>query len=182
MKTSGKVISVSLNGKHNFSKEPVEKVKVVKGIGVEGDAHSGDKVQHLSRVRVNPDQPNLRQVHLIHKELLDELSTKGFSLKAGDLGENILTEGLELLSLPQKTLLKIGETVRLEVTGLRNPCKQIENFREGLLKEVLDKNEKGIIVRKTGIMSIVLESGVVKPGDVIEVVLPPEPHHPLERV
>lgn len=182
MKTSGKVISVSLCEKHNFSKEPVEKIKVVKGIGVEGDAHSGEKVQHLSRVRVNPDQPNLRQVHLIHKELLDELSTKGFSLKAGDLGENILTEGLELLTLPQKTLLKIGETVRLEVTGLRNPCKQIENFREGLLKEVLDKDEEGKIVRKTGIMSIVLEGGVVKPGDMIEVVLPPEPHHPLERV
>lgn len=151
-------------------------------MGVEGDAHAGKTVQHRSRVAADPTQPNLRQVHLLHAELFAELNAAGFDIAAGRLGENITTRGLELLNLPRGTRLHIGKSAVLEVTGLRNPCAQLDAFSPGLLAAVLGRDEHGNLVRKAGIMAIVLEGGEVRPGDFIRVVLPPEPHAKLERV
>lgn len=178
----GRVVSLSKDKVHQFSKKVVDSLSILEGLGVEGDAHSGKTVKHRSRVAVDPTQPNLRQVHLIHSELLDELQNKGFDVTAGTMGENILTEGIDLLSLPQNTLLKIGKDVELRVTGLRNPCAQLDNYQEGLTKAVLDRNEKGELIRKAGIMTVVVRGGVVTLQDAIEVILPPKPHLPLERV
>jgi MOSC domain-containing protein YiiM len=178
----GRVVSVSRDGEHNFSKGVCEEIVLHEGLGVEGDSHAGVTVKHLSRVAVDPAQPNLRQVHLIHSELFDELKEMGFSISPGDLGENILTEGLDLLALPRNSILRLGDSAVVNVTGLRNPCKQIDDFQEGLLAEVAYKNERGNMVRKAGIMGVVLTSGPVSPGDRIEVELPPEPFLKLERV
>ena len=177
-----RVVSLAMSGDHAFSKQPVERVRVIQGIGVEGDAHAGEKVQHLSRVRANPDQPNLRQVHLIHAELFEELREKGFAVGPADLGENIATEGIALLELPRGAVLRIGPSVALEVTGLRNPCAQIEAFQKGLLAAVLDRGPDGQLIRKAGVMSVVLSGGEIAVGDDIEVRLPPEPHLPLAPV
>lgn len=176
------VQSVSASPQHSFSKTRQPQLRLLAGFGVQGDAHAGVRVQHLSRVRQNPGQPNLRQVHLIHAELLDELAVKGFTVRPGDLGENVLTRGLEMLALPRGTRLHLGAEAVLEVTGLRNPCAQIEHFQPGLLKAVLDEDEDGNVVRKAGIMGVVLTGGVVAPGDEIRVELPPLPHIKLERV
>ena len=178
----GVVIAVSLSRGHTFSKENALGVRLIAGIGVEGDAHSGETVKHRSRVAQNPDQPNLRQVHLMHTELFDELKEKGFEVAPGDMGENVTTRGLDLLGLPTGTKLHLGENAVIEVTGLRNPCSQIDNFQPGLLKAVLDKGEGGEVIRKAGIMAVVLAGGEVFPGDPIRVELPPEPHRPLEKV
>ena len=175
------MIAVCRDGEHRFSKSPTDRIEIIAGLGVRGDAHAGEKVQHLSRVRADPDQPNLRQVHLIHAELFDELTDKGFSLRAGDLGENITTRGIDLLSLGRETVLRVGPEVVLKVTGLRNPCAQIEAFATGLLKEVAIKTDAGI-VRKAGIMTIAVEGGRVVPGDIIEIETHDGPHIPLERV
>ncbi|CAN5884895.1 MOSC domain-containing protein [soil metagenome] len=176
------VTGVSRDGKHAFSKAPRDGIRLLAGLGVEGDAHAGRKVQHRSRVAIDPTQPNLRQVHLIHAELFDELWATGFDVSVGELGENITTYGLDLLNLPRGTRLHIGKSAMLEVTGLRNPCAQLDAFRPGLLAAVLGRDEDGNLVRKAGIMSIVLEGGEVRPGDTIRVELPPEPHQKLERV
>lgn len=178
----GRVIAVARRASHRFSNEVAEAITVLDGLGVEGDAHAGVTVKHRSRVRADPTQPNLRQVHLIHAELFDEVAEKGFALDPGDLGENITTRGLDLLGLPRGTVLAIGDTVRLEVTGLRNPCSQIETFRPGLLAQVLEKRPDGTLLRKAGIMSIVLAGGTVRAGDAVRAFLPPPPHLPLERV
>ena len=177
----GQVASVARDSAHRFSKTPVERIELVAGEGVAGDAHRGETVQHLSRIRANPSQPNLRQVHLIHAELFDDLGSRGFSVGPGDLGENIVTRGIALLALPRGTLLKIG-SAELEVTGLRNPCKQIEAFEAGLLKAVLDRGSNGELIRKAGIMGIVRQGGSVAVGDEISVVLPEGEHLPLEPV
>lgn len=150
--------------------------------GVEGDAHLGVTVKHRSRVAVDPSQPNLRQVHLIHAELHDELRAAGFEITAGQMGENITTRGIDLLGLPTGTRLVLGADAVVEVTGLRNPCAQLDQFRPGLLAAVLGRDENGNLVRKAGIMGVVLASGDVRPGDLIQVELPPEPHKALERV
>lgn len=176
------VVSVSRRQTHEFSKTVVDRIEIIEDFGVENDAHGGVTVKHRSRVAVDPTQPNLRQVHLIHRELFGELLENGFELRPGDLGENILTEGIALLDLPTDTILRIGPDVALRVTGLRNPCGQIENFRTGLLKEVAYKDEQGNLVRKAGIMSVVLAGGTVRPGDRIETILPAMPHRALERV
>ena len=176
------VLSVAQSGEHRFSKQPVDRIAVLAGLGVTGDAHRGALVQHRSRVKVDPNQPNLRQVHLIHAELFDELTAKGFAIGSGDLGENVTTQGLDLLALPRGTLLRIGTDAVLEVTGLRNPCAQIEAYRAGLLAAVLDRGPGGEVVRKAGIMAIVRASGAIGPQDPIVVDLPAPPHHPLERV
>jgi MOSC domain-containing protein YiiM len=178
----GKVIAVARDAGHNFSKEIVDEIQIITGLGVEGDAHKGKKVKHRSRVKADPAQPNLRQVHLIHSELFDEVGNRGFTVKPGDLGENITTEGVDLLRLPLGTVLEVGENARLEVTGLRNPCAQIDSFQKGLLSAVLDKGPNGELIRKSGIMTIVLQSGRVRPGDRIDVQLPDPPFRPLERV
>ncbi len=178
----GRVIAVARDGAHRFSKEVVEAITIIAGLGIEGDAHAGTTVRHRSRVRADPTQPNLRQVHLIHAELFAEVAAKGFTIAPADLGENITTQGIDLLALPRGTVLAVGESVRLEVTGLRNPCAQIEAFQPGLLGAVLEKAPDGTLIRKSGIMSIVLAGGVVRAGDVIEARLPAPPLLPLERV
>ena len=178
----GEVLTVSACGEHLFSKEVRTNIRLIKGFGVEGDAHMGAKVKHRSRVARNPNQPNLRQVHLIHAELLTELNQRGFDVSPGSIGENILTEGIQLLDLPTGTCLRIGKSATIKVTGLRNPCWQLDNFQSGLLKAVLDQDENSNIIRKSGIMAIVLKSGDVWPGDEIEVDFPSKPHQRLEPV
>ena len=176
-----RIVAVAQDGGHHFSKTTAPSIRVVAGHGVAGDAHGGETVKHRSRVRADPAQPNLRQVHLLHAELFDELAARGFSVGPADLGENITTRGIDLLGLPRGTLLHLGD-VTLEVTGLRNPCAQIEAFQPGLLAAVLDRSPQGELVRKAGIMTIVLAGGTLRPGDAIGVELPPLPHRPLEPV
>jgi MOSC domain-containing protein YiiM len=179
---SGIVTAVSSNGEYSFTKPNRDSITLLAGLGVEGDVHAGVTVKHRSRVAQDPTQPNLRQVHLIHEELFAEVGAEGFKVVPGDLGENITTRGIDLLGLPVGTLLRIGDDAVLEVTGLRNPCLQIDNFRDGLLKQVVGRDEAGNIVRKAGIMSIVKKGGAVRPGDTIKAELPSGPHRPLERV
>lgn len=178
----GRVTAVARDDGHRFSKHCVAEIRILAGLGVEGDAHRGVTVKHRSRVRTDPSQPNLRQVHLIHSELFAELGGKGFAIGPADLGENVTTEGVDLLALPRGALLRIGEEVALEVTGLRNPCAQIDRFRPGLLGAVLDKGPDGKVIRKAGIMTIVRSGGTVRPGDMIAVDLPSPPHLPLDPV
>lgn len=178
----GAVVAVAQDDAHRFSKVARPGIRLLAGLGVQGDAHAGVTVKHRSRVRQDPSQPNLRQVHLIHAELFDEVATGGFAVQPGDLGENITTRGLDLLALPRGTRLHIGAEAVVEVTGLRNPCSQIDHFQPGLLKAVLDRTDDGQLIRKAGIMGIVLTGGAVMEGDEIEVELPPEPHVRLESV
>ena len=154
-------------------------IRLIEGIGVEGDAHSGRTVKHRSRVARDPAQPNLRQVHLIHSELFDELSKQGHHVNPGELGENVTTTGIDLLSLPRGTRLHLGASAVVEITGLRNPCVQIERFQSGLLAAVLPRAPDGEVLRKTGVMSIVISDGYVMPGDTITVRLPEGSHEPL---
>jgi len=176
------VQSVSKSESHTFSKANLDRIVLLKGLGVEGDAHKGEKVKHRSRVAKDPSQPNLRQVHLLHAELFDELAGKGFNIQAGEIGENITTQGIDLLSLPKGAILKIGVSAKIEVTGLRNPCKQLDALQKGLMKAVLDQDEDGNLIRKAGIMGIVAEGGEVLVGSKIIVELPPKPYVKLERV
>lgn len=179
---NGIVKSVSKSETHTFSKMSFNSITLIKGLGVKGDAHMGATVKHRSRVAKDPSQPNLRQVHLIHSELFDELEKKGFSVKDGQMGENITTAGIDLLSLPKDTFLFIGATSKIKITGLRNPCKQIDSIKEGLMKAVLDEDDQGNLIRKAGIMGIVIEGGEINTGDKIIIELPPKPHIKLERV
>ena len=176
------VLAVSRSNAHRFSKDIQPAITLVTGLGVEGDAHLGATVKHRSRVKLDPTQPNLRQVHLIHAELLDELTAKGFAVEPGSLGENITTVGIDLLSLPRHAALHIGSSAVVKVTGLRNPCKQLDAFQEGLMEAVLDRMPSGRLTLKCGIMGIVLYGGRVTAGDEIAVTLPEEPHDRLERV
>jgi MOSC domain-containing protein YiiM len=178
----GSVVAVSRSPRHKFSKSPEMSIRLLAGLGVEGDAHMGETVKHRSRVRVDPTQPNLRQVHLVHAELHDELRAAGFKVHPGDIGENITSRGIDLLGLPTGTVLRIGETAVIRITGLRNPCTQLDGFQQGLTAAVLDRDAEGRVVRKAGVMSVVLEGGEVIPGDPILVELPPEPHLPLAPV
>ena len=181
MNCVGRVVGVSLGAAHTFSKTPQLRVRLLAGSGVEGDVHAGATVRHRSRVCADPTQPNLRQVHLIHAELLDALNAAGFRVGAGALGENVLTRGLYLLSLPTGTRLHFGKAV-VEVTGLRNPCGQLEEFQPGLLAALLERDAEGNLFRKAGIMGVVLRGGGVGPMDEIRLELPSEPHKRLERV
>jgi len=178
----GVVTAVSRSETYTFTKPVRESITLLAGLGVEGDVHQGVTVKHRSRVRQDPTQPNLRQVHLMHAELFDELRDKGFEVEPGAIGENVTTRGIDLLGLPTGTLLHLGPGAVVEVTGLRNPCVQIDGFSTGLLREVVGKGPDGELVRRAGIMSIVLVGGVVRPGDEIRVELPAEPHRPLEKV
>ncbi len=176
------VSAVSFSEAHGFHKLPVASISLIPGYGVANDTHAGKTVQHLSRIRADPTQPNLRQVHLIHEELFKTLALGGFTVKAGQLGENLTTRGLYLLALPTGTRLFIGAEVILEVTGLRNPCLQLDGFQNGLLKAVLDRDAEGTLFRKAGIMSVVLTGGTIEPGAEVRLELPPEPWTKLERV
>ena len=179
---TARVIAVARDAGHRFSKQPVSEIEICAGLGVAGDAHNGVTVKHRSRVKADPAQPNLRQVHLIHAELFEDVGARGFTVMPGDLGENITTGGIDLLGLPRGAILQIGDAVRLQVTGLRNPCAQIDRFQRGLLAAVLDKRADGTLVRKAGIMAIALASGHVRPGDAIAVQYPDPPFVPLDRV
>jgi hypothetical protein len=179
---SGYVEAVSQASTHRFSKQPRMWIRLLAGLGVEGDAHLGTTVKHRSRVARDPTQPNLRQVHLLHRELLEELELQGFVIGAGDIGENILTRGVDLLALPEDTILRIGNTAEIRVTGLRNPCIQLNRFRPGLMAATLDRDRAGNLIRKAGIMAVVLTDGEVRPGDPIEAILPKRPHRRLQPV
>lgn len=182
MNPNAQISAVHLDTEHSFSKRSVSGIELLEGLGVAGDAHLGVTVQHRSRVRVDPSQPNLRQVHLMHQELFDWLAGRGFTVAPGDLGENVTTAGVDLLGLPQGTLLQLGADAVVEVTGLRNPCSQIDNLQPGLLKELLGYDDGGKLVRRAGIMGVVRRGGRVKPGERITVVLPDGPHKELECV
>jgi MOSC domain-containing protein YiiM len=176
------VTAVSRSAEYTFTKPNHGSIRLLAGLGVEGDVHSGVTVKHRSRVRQDPTQPNLRQVHLMHAELHDELTEAGLPVTAGQLGENVTTRGIDLLSLPAGTLLRIGPSALIKVTGLRNPCAQIEAFSPGMLARVVGRDEDGNIVRRAGIMAIVLTGGPITVGDPIRAGLPPEPHVPLDKV
>ena len=176
------VTAVSRSATHTFSKPSAGAIRLVAGLGVEGDAHLGVTVMHRSRVRTDPDSPNLRQVHLIHAELHEELRAAGFMVEAGQIGENVTTRGIALLGLPTGTRLHLGATAVVEVTGLRNPCRQLDRFQAGLTAALIGRDQNGKLIRKAGIMSIVLTGGDIRPGDLIEIELPPPPHLPMERV
>ncbi|MEM7757725.1 MAG: MOSC domain-containing protein [Cyanobacteria bacterium P01_A01_bin.40] len=179
---TGEVIAVCLNTSHVFSKLTQDSIKLLSGMGVAGDAHCGVTVKHRSRIEKNPHQPNLRQVHLIHAELHDELNNAGFDISPGQMGENITTRGIDLLSLPTDTRLYIGNEAVIQVIGLRNPCGQLNSIQAGLKAAVLDKDTEGNIIRKAGIMSIVLTTGEIFVGDTIQIEFPPLPHRALEKV
>jgi MOSC domain-containing protein YiiM len=178
----GTVTAVSSNGDYAFTKPNRDSITLLAGLGVEGDVHAGVTVKHRSRMAKDPTKPNLRQVHLIHEELFDEVAAEGFTVAPGDIGENVTTRGIDLLGLPTGTLLRLGDEAVLEVTGLRNPCPQIETFQSGLLKQMAGRDASGNVVLKAGIMSIVTTGGTVRPGDAITAVLPDGPHRPLRRV
>lgn len=175
------VVAVARRDGHHFSKHRVESIHLVAGHGVATDGHAGATVQHRSRVRRDPTQPNLRQVHLLAAELLDELRSQGYDVAAGELGENVTTRGLDILALPRGTVLHLGGAT-IEVTGLRNPCYQIDTFRCGVLSAVVERGADGSVIRKAGIMGVVTGTGHVCPGDRIELVLPDGGHHRLEPV
>jgi MOSC domain-containing protein YiiM len=179
---TGRVLAVHRSGRHSFSKFEEDEITLVEGLGVEGDAHAGLTVKHRSRVARDASAPNLRQVHLIHAELFDELVQRDHPVFPGEMGENITTRGVDLLALPRGTLLRIGEGAELEVTGLRNPCSQIDRFQPGLMAAVLDRDSDGRLVRKSGAMAVVRRGGIVRRNDTIMVHLPNGPHHPLEPV
>jgi MOSC domain-containing protein YiiM len=165
-----------------LAKPNQDRIRLVAGLGIEGDAHAGATVKHRSRLARFASHPNLRQVHLIHSELHDELRTRGFVVSAGQMGENVTTRGIDLLGLPTGTRLCLGDTAVIEVTGLRNPCAQLDRIHPGLMGATLDRDPNGNLVRKAGIMAVVLTGGELRPGDPIRVELPPEPHQPLAPV
>jgi MOSC domain-containing protein YiiM len=179
---TGRVAAVSRSATHTMSKDNQPAVQLLEGLGVEGDAHAGITVKHRSRVARDPSQPNLRQVHLIHAELIEELRCSGFDVTPGQMGENITTLGVDLLHLPTGTRLRLGDEAIVEITGLRNPCAQLDQIQPGLMAAVLGRDEEGNLIRKAGVMAVVVASGLVQPGDAVAVELPPEPHHPLEPV
>jgi len=179
---AGIVTAVSFSSAHVFSKTNRMMIRLLAGLGVEGDAHFGATVKHRSRVAKDPTQPNLRQVHFIHSELHDELRAKGFNVGPGEMGENVTTRSIDLLALPTGARLHIGSNAIVEVTGLRNPCVQIDRFQKGMIAAVLDKDQAGQLIRKAGVMSIVIAGGDVYVGDGIRVELPAEPHRRLEPV
>jgi MOSC domain-containing protein YiiM len=177
-----RVEAVSRGSTHGVGKENGNVIRLIAGHGVEGDVHAGVTVKHRSRVRKDPTQPNLRQVHLIHAELHDELRERGFDLRPGEMGENVTTRGLDLLALPTGARLRLGAEAVVEVTGLRNPCKQLDGLAPGLMGAVLARDASGALVRKAGVMGVVLEGGVVRRGDPIGVELPVGSHVPLAPV
>ena len=178
----GTVEAVSRSASHTMQKGNQLAVRLLEGLGVEGDAHAGTTVKHRSRVARDPNQPNLRQVHLIQAELHEELRAAGLDVGAGQMGENVTTRGIDLLGLPTGTLLRLGDEATVEITGLRNPCNQLDGVQSGLLSAVLGRDDQGNLIRKAGVMGVVSAGGWVRPGDPIVVELPPEPHLPLQPV
>jgi MOSC domain-containing protein YiiM len=176
------VLAVSRSDEHGPPKANRDAIRLVEGIGVEGDVHAGATVKHVSRVQRDATQPNLRQVHLIHSELHDELRAAGFAVEPGQMGENVTTRGVDLLALPTGARLRLGRDAVVEVTGLRNPCRQLDGIQPGLMKATLDRDGDGDLVRKAGVMGVVAAGGEVQPGDPIAVELPPAPRRALQPV
>jgi len=179
---SATVIAVSRSPGHTLSKPSEGSIRLLAGLGVEGDAHMGVTVKHRSRVAKDPTAANLRQVHLIHAELMDELEAAGFRVAPGVMGENVTTRGLDLLGLPTGTRLRLGDAALIEVTGLRNPCAQLNKIQPGLMNATLDRDPAGNLIRKAGVMATVLAGGEIRPGDPIAIELPAEPRRQLEPV
>jgi MOSC domain-containing protein YiiM len=179
---SGHVLAVAAAPGHGFSKQRLAEIALRAGLGVAGDAHAGERVKHRSRVARDPTQPNLRQVHLLHAELFEELAPQGFTLGPGDIGENVTTRGIDLLALPTGTVLRLGAEAEVEVTGLRNPCAQLDHFAPGLMAATLARAADGTLIRKAGVMAVVRRGGVVRAGDAIAVSLPVGEHLPLVPV
>ena len=179
--TRPRVVAVCKSPGHTISKPRTDSVRLIEGLGIEGDAHAGTTVKHRYQAAREPDAPNLRQVHLIHAELFEELNARGFSIEAGQMGENLTTEGLDILSLPRGTRLNLGPDAVIELTGLRSPCSLLERIQKGLKEATLERSPTGL-VRKAGVMAIVLASGNVSAGDAIVITLPPYPHEPLKPV
>jgi MOSC domain-containing protein YiiM len=179
---SGTVVAVNCSPVHSMRKPSLDAIRLLEGLGVVGDAHMGTTVKHRSRVARDPTQPNLRQVHLMHSELHDDLRAAAFDVAPGQMGENITTSGVDLLALPVGTLLHCGATARVEITGLRNPCLQLDGIQPGLMAALVGRDERGEIVRRAGVMGIVVAGGEVRPGDAIEVEFPPLPHRALQPV
>jgi hypothetical protein len=179
---SARVVAVSLSGSHTMSKPNCERIRLLEGLGVDGDAHMGTTVKHRSRVARDPSQANLRQVHLIHAELFDELRAKGFDVVAGMMGENISTRGVDLLGLPTGARLHIGASAVVEVTGLRNPCYQLDGLQKGLMEAVLERDPGRGLIRKAGVMGIVIAGGEVSVGDAIRVERAGGAHEALKPV
>lgn len=177
----GTVVAVHRSDDHTFSKPTCDSIELLAGLGVAGDAHSGPRVKHRSRVARDPEQPNLRQVHLLAAEVLDEVAERGFSVEPGDIGENITTRGLDLIRLPVGTTLRIGDAV-LALTGLRNPCVQIDAFADGLQGAMLGRDDNGALVRKSGVMSVVVTGGTIRPGDEILAAFPAGAHAPMQKI
>jgi hypothetical protein len=169
----GTIVAVCRSPGHTMSKPSEGSIRLLAGLGVEGDAHMGPTVKHRSRVAKDPTVPNLRQVHLIHAELHDELEAAGFRVGPGVMGENVTTRGVDLLSLPTGARLRLGGAAVVEITGLRNPCRQLDGLQPGLMAATLDRDTDGILIRKAGVMGVVLTGGEIRPGDAIEVELPP---------
>jgi MOSC domain-containing protein YiiM len=178
----GTVAAVFCGSTHGPGKERRDAIRLIAGIGVDGDVHAGETVKHRSRVRRDPMQPNLRQIHLIHSELHDELCERGFEVGPGEMGENLTTEGIDLLGLARGTRLRLGDEAVIEVTGLRNPCVQLNGLAPGLMEATLDRDTDGELIRKAGVMAIVVEGGRVRTGDAIAAEPPSRPHEPLEPV
>jgi MOSC domain-containing protein YiiM len=176
---TGHILSVSLSGSHGFSKPVAARIRLLAGLGVEGDAHCGKLVKHRYRVKQDPTQPNLCQVHLLQAELFEDLRGKGFEIAPGEMGENMTTAGIDLLGLPTGARLSIGDTAVVEVTGLRNPCVQMNQYRPGLMAAVIERTGAGKVRKKAGIMGIVLAEGEVQAGDAIRVELPERPWREL---
>ena len=179
---AGRVLAVSRSASYTLSKSGQLAIQLIAGVGVADDAHAGVTVQHRSRVARDPSQPNLRQVHVIHSELHDELRARGFEIAAGRMGENITTQGIDLLGLPTGARLRLGDEAVVEITGLRNPCVQLETIQPGLMAAVLDRDEHGALIRKAGVMAIVVAGGLVRPGDAITVEPLPQLHTLLQPV
>ncbi|HKF73525.1 MAG TPA: MOSC domain-containing protein [Stellaceae bacterium] len=179
---TGTVIAVSRSATHSLSKPTCTGIRIIAGLGVVGDVHLGVTVKHRSRVARDPSQANLRQVHLIHRELFDELRALGFSILPGLLGENVTTDGIDLLGLPAGTRLRLGKSAVIAVTGLRNPCAQLNRIQPGLMAATLGREAQGNLVRKAGVMAIVVADGEIRAGDPIQIELPPGPHRPLVPV
>ena len=175
----GVIVAVSAKAEHGVRKLNQPSIQLVAGLGVQGDAHFGAKVKHRSRARQFPDRPNNRQLHLLQAELHDDLAVAGMPVQPGEMGENVTTRGIDLMDLPTGAVLSLGDEARIEITGLRNPCAQLEAIHEGLMAATLDRDDSGQLVRKAGIMAVIVRDGTVRPGDAIQVELPPEPHRPL---
>ena len=181
--SAGRVVAVCRKGEHGIGKQPADRIRLIAGRGVDGDAHRGQTIKHRSRVKRDPKQPNLRQIHLIHRELHEELEEAGFDgLQPGQMGENVTTAGVDLLGLPAGARLRLGDEAIIEVTGLRNPCAQLDEVQPGLMKATLDRDDDGELVRKAGVMGVVLHGGEVRPDDPIIVELPPRPRRALQPV